>query len=119
MMLRVVDMMNLRPQFSDTTPALRSRQFETARSRSTIDIQIVPERPEAPAEQDENGPDPFPLADRMHKHPDLENGNENAEGTGQKVTPITWVRQKGYQGSQHGRVLGKSMAFRNTGYWMA
>src|SRR5262249_13914199 len=79
MVMRFIEVMNLRFQLLDPPAAVSAWQFEAAGGRpgAAIDIEVVPKRREPPANEDEKGPKPFALANRIHQHPDLEDEDED------------------------------------------
>ena len=72
--VRLVEVMNLRLQFLDAAAAVRAGQFKSARGgrRGAIDEKIIQHRRQPPADENEHRPNPFLPPDRVNEHPDLE-----------------------------------------------
>src|SRR4051794_8979883 len=71
MMMRFVEMVNLRLEFLNAPPGMGTGQFEATSGRitATINVEEIPERSEAGKREDENQPQPFASANRVHDHP--------------------------------------------------
>ena len=70
-MMGVIEVMDLGLELLDAAAVEGARQFETARRRGggPIDGEVVEERRDTPADEDEEGPEPFPAADGVNEHP--------------------------------------------------
>src|ERR1043165_10224828 len=112
-MMRFVEMMNLGLQFLDAPAIVRAGQLESARGRrgGSIDIEIIPKRAEAPAEEDEYSPKPFALPDRIHEHPNLECGNCQRPDVASQAAQRQQVReQRGQHGAEANAAAGSCKA---------
>src|SRR5262249_23684628 len=97
MMVRLVQMMNLRGQFFDPPPVMGAGQFESARARSgaAIDGEKIPETAKAGRDQDEERPHPFPISNGINEHPGLEsNQREGDRGTEEPLPETSADGQK-------------------------
>src|SRR5947207_15282585 len=86
MMVRFVEMVNLRLQFLDTTAGVGAGKFEATRGRvrAAIDIEKIPERAEPGKREDEDQPEPFLPANRIDDHPHLKDREQQHEGRRQQ-----------------------------------
>src|SRR5437870_5754927 len=100
MMVRFIQMMDLRLQFLDSAAVVRARQFEAprGRGRSAINPEKIQYRGQTPAKKNERRPDPLALTDGMDEHPKLERGNQQGPGILQQIIHRSQV---GEQRSQH------------------
>ena len=100
MVVGVVEVMDLRLKFLDAFAAPRAGQFETARGGrrgGAINKEEIKQRCDAPADEDENRPQPFAVADGVDEHPDLERKDNQPNRAGQKVLPVlNIVEQRGH-----------------------
>src|SRR5262249_44921483 len=74
-MMGLVEMVNLGLKILDAAAIHGAGQFEAAcrRRRTAVDVEEIPKRADAGENQHEHHPKPFPAADGIDDHPDLEN----------------------------------------------
>src|SRR5437867_10546236 len=100
MMVRLVQVMNLRLEFLDAPPRVGAGQLEPARGRvrAAINVEEIPEGAQAGKGQDEHEPEPFLPADGIHDHPKLEKGEDDQERVVQQETGMPDVLLNGKHG---------------------
>ena len=88
--MRLVEVMDLGLQFPDATAVMRAGQLKTAGGRrgSAIDEKEIEQRCNSPADENENRPNPFAVADGVNEHPDLKRRDDQPKRIGQQVLPI-------------------------------
>jgi hypothetical protein len=113
-MMRLVQMMDLRLKFLDAFTVVRARQFKSARGRrrGAIDQEKIENRRNSPADEDENRPNPFAIADGVNEHPDLERGDGQPKRIGQKISPIQKISDQ--QGEHHCEAMTKKFQWQQT-----
>lgn len=97
-MMRLVEMMNLRLEFFDPFAVVSAGQLEAARGggRTAIDVKEIPEGAEAGESKDKERPNPFAPANRIDQHPDLEDAQDPCH---RRMEPV----KKLAQGKEHGK----------------
>ncbi len=101
-MMRLVEVVNLGLQLLDAAAVEGARQLESARGRGrgAIDRKVIEQGGDAPADEDEQGPKPFPPADGVNEHPELEQGKERQSRRSQ---PQVEAEQTRNERSEHVR----------------
>ena len=86
-MIGVIDVMDFGFEFFDPGAAAGAGQFKAAHrgGGTLIDLKIIPERRDAPADEDEERPDPFAIAQGVKAHPDLEREDRQQQGAAKQI----------------------------------
>src|SRR5439155_26118256 len=95
-MVGLVEVINLGLQLLDAPPIERAGQLEAARGRGrgAIGVKVIPEGAQTWKEQDKQGPEPLPLANRMHQHPDREASDHQGHWRTEEVIPVLQAREQ-------------------------
>src|SRR5262249_12642844 len=97
-----VEVVDLSLELLNAAPVVRSGQLEPASGgrRGAENRKIVPNRGEAPTDNNEKRPDPLTSAHGVNEHPELEQRQNGQPGVSQ---PVLDIEQVGDKESQHSR----------------
>ena len=105
MMVRVVEVMDFRLELADAGAALRAGQLEAGGRGLAIDGKVIPEGADAEPDENEQGPEPFPVAEGMHQHPDLKDRDRQPDRIRQERGQIhDLIEQRGEHSPAQARV---------------
>src|SRR2546430_17729830 len=90
MMMRLVQVMDLRLQFFDAPAIVRARQLEPARGRRRRAVHQKEIKQRAQTETDENkhGPNPFLPSHSVNEHPELKSRHQQKDRVGEHELPV-------------------------------